>query len=66
MEDIDESMRIAIEGSLEAEFKLFASYNMAADFLAGRLREMCVSVDFLRDLKTELKNFDAKQGKWKQ
>ena len=66
MQYINSSMQHTLDEVYETEHNLRETYNSAAGLLAGRLRTRGVDEDLLCDLKRELRDFDAKQCKWKQ
>ena len=66
MSDLGSEMREMMDNVIEAEREIGYVYNMAAELLVGQMKAKNIDFDTLCELKSELKGFDAKQGKWKQ
>ena len=66
MSDLANDMREMMASVIEAEREIYYVYNMAAELLVGQMKAKNIDFDTLCELKSELKDFDAKQGKWKQ
>ena len=66
MSDLGSDMREMMVNVLEADRIISYVYQMAAELLVDQMRSKEIDFDTLCDLKRELRDFDAKQCKWKQ